>query len=117
MKTVAATDLVGLANRIFDGTVKVPGGRSARAAAVVARQALEESVDQRCADLIDGMRRASMRSKIILLRQLGDPEMGRKAQVAWAGLSNACHHHAYELQPPAAEVRSLLKLVAEIAEP
>jgi len=42
MKTAAATDLVGLANRIFDGTVKVPGGRSARAAAVVARQALEE---------------------------------------------------------------------------
>jgi hypothetical protein len=63
------------------------------------------------------MQRASMRSKIILLRQLGDPVVGRKAQVAWAGLSNACHHHAYELQPTAAEVRSLLKLVAEIAGP
>jgi hypothetical protein len=30
MKTAAANDLVGLANRILDGTVKVPGGRSAR---------------------------------------------------------------------------------------
>jgi hypothetical protein len=117
MKTAAATDLVGLANRILDGTVKVPGGRSARAAAVVARQALEESVDQRCAELIDGMQRASMRSTIILLRQLDDPVVGHKAQAAWAGLSNACHHHAYELQPTAAEVRSLLKLVAEIAGP
>jgi hypothetical protein len=58
-----------------------------------------------------------MRSKIILLRQLGDPVVGHKAQLAWAGLSNACHHHAYELQPTAAEVRSLLRLVAEIGEP
>ena len=50
---------------------------------------------------------------LILLRH-DDPEVGRIAQIAWDGLSGAVHHHSYELQPTTAEVRSLLRLVAEV---
>ncbi len=108
-----ALGLVMLAEQILDGVVPVPGGRAPRAAAVVARQALEEEVTARCAELATFAHRPRMRSRLILLRH-HHPEVGRIAQIAWDGLSGAVHHHSYELQPTAAEVRSLLRLVAEV---
>lgn len=108
-------DLISLAERFLDGTVPVPGGRAARAAAVVSRQALEQVVAGRCDELVSGLEWPSMRSQLILLREIGDSEIGRKAQIAWDGLSRACHHHAYELQPTGDEVRGLANLVRQIA--
>ena len=105
--------LVTLAERILDGVVPVPGGRAPRAAAVVARQALEEEVAARCAELATLVERPRMRSRLILLRH-DDPEVGRIAQIAWDGLSAAVHHHSYELEPTSADVRSLLRLVATV---
>ncbi len=90
-----AIDLVCTAERILDGVIPMPVGRVARAAAAVARQALEDAVAVQCSTLAAGLHRPTMRSQLILLRELGDREVGRKAQVAWDGLSQACHHHAY----------------------
>jgi hypothetical protein len=61
-------------------------------------------------------RRPTMKSQLILLRELGDPDIGRTAQIAWDGLSSACHHHAFELQPTSRDVRALLGLVIKVAE-
>ena len=108
-----AAGLITLAQQILDGVVPVPGGRAPRAAAAVARQALEEAVTARCAELATFVQRPRMRSRLILLRH-HNPEVGRVAQIAWDGLSGAVHHHSYELQPTTAEVRSLLRLVAEV---
>jgi hypothetical protein len=52
-----------------------------------------------------------MRAKLICVRVLLDADRGRLASVAWAGLSSACHHHAYELAPTAGEVAHLLSMV------
>ena len=109
------TDLIALADGILSGKVPVPGGRAPRAAAVVARQALEEEITLKCAQLAEFVHRPRMRSQLILLRH-HDRELGQKAQIAWDGLSQACHHHAYELQPTVTEVRSLLRLVMDVAE-
>jgi hypothetical protein len=46
------------------------------------------------------------------LRVLDESEFADAASVAWNGLSNACHHHAYELAPTVGEVRHLCRLVA-----
>jgi len=108
-------DLISLAEKSLDGTVPVPGGRAARAAAVVSRQALEQVVAGRCDELVTGLQRPSMRSQLILLREIGDSEIGPTAQIAWDGLSRACHHHAYELQPTVDEVHGLVNLVRQIA--
>ena len=61
-----ALGLVTLAEQILDGVVPVPGVRAPRAAAVVARQALEEEVTARCADLATFVQRPRMRSRLIL---------------------------------------------------
>jgi len=107
------TDLLGLALAILDGEIPVPGGRAPRAAAVVARQALEEAIAARCASVASLVQRPTTRCQLILLRY-DEPQIGKVAQIAWDGLSRACHHHAYELQPSDSEVRALIQLVAKV---
>ncbi|MET3806801.1 hypothetical protein ABIB25_003821 [Nakamurella sp. UYEF19] len=111
---MTAVDVLTMAEAVLDGSVSVPDGNSARAAAVLARQALEEIVDERCAAVAPGLARPSMRSRLIILTALDDADVGACAQAAWDGLSRACHHHSYELQPTAGEVRDLMGLVRSV---
>jgi len=115
MAATPAIDLLGLAERILDGVIPMPPDRIPRAAAAVARQALEEAVATQCDRLVEGLQRPTMRSQLIILRELGDRQIGGRAQVAWDGLSQACHHHAYDLQPTIDEVRGLVLLVHQVA--
>lgn len=110
-----AANLLDLADAILDGTITVPGASAARAAAVIARQVLEDAVERRCRELAGTVARPTGRSQLILLRELGDADVAAMAQTAWDGLSRACHHHSYELQPSAGEVRGLVGLVREVA--
>ena len=111
----APIEPLGLADAILDGSITVPGASAARGAAVIARQVLEEAVERRCRELAGTTGRPTARSQLVLLRELGDPEIAAAARVAWDGLSRACHHHSYELQPTVREVRALVELVREIA--
>jgi hypothetical protein len=86
-----------------------------RAAALLARQALEAGVQslwQRRSLDLEG---CSMRTQLICLRSyLGDPELAARAAHAWSALSRACHHHAYELAPTAGELGAWLPAVREL---
>ena len=84
-------------------------------AAFLVRRALEEIVDQRCADLDAQAPWANMRSKLLILRALDTAEAADRAAVAWNRLSNACHLHAFEMQPSTAEVEQLCGVVADTA--
>lgn len=103
-----------LAGAVLDGTIPMPKGRATRAAALLARQALEEIVRTLCSSAGFDMDRATMRSRLILLRELVDNEAANRAEVAWAGLSRACHQHAYDLAPTTIEVEHLITLVSEL---
>lgn len=43
------------------------------------------------------------------------PHIASLAQYAWDGLSQASHHHSYELAPTHAEVTALVELVDDVA--
>lgn len=89
-------------------------GQNARLAAVLARQALESIVEARCSSVDEGAVHASMKVKLIVLYALApDDESVRTLDYAWGRLSQACHHHAYELSPTVTEVRNLCESVAE----
>ena len=75
---------------------------------------MEEIVDQRCADLGAPAPGANMRSKLLILRALDTAEAADRAAVAWNRLSNACHLHAFEMQPSTAEVEQLCGVVAAL---
>lgn len=104
------------AERLLDGNVGAAGS-SARLAAFLARQALEDLVDERCRALGADVPEANMRSKLVVLRSLDTPERADAAAMAWNRLSNLCHHHAYELAPTVSEVRDLCGVVAVLLEP
>jgi hypothetical protein len=49
----------------------------------------------------------SRRAQFLLLPRYCNPEISHRAELAWATLSQAGHHHAYELGLTAAELRRL----------
>jgi hypothetical protein len=83
-------------------------------AAFLARRALEEIVEQRCTDLGASAPWATTRSKLLILRALDTAEVADRAAFAWNRLSNACHLHAFEMQPSTAEVEQLCGVVVAL---
>lgn len=76
-----------------------------RAAAVLARQAVELSLDEFWAQRSMPMIDASARGQFLALRlYLADEAMAAEGHATWSLLSRACHHHPYDLQPSRDEV-------------
>jgi len=109
---MSAVELLGQAQRLLNEP-RIDG-LSSRMAAFMARQALELIVDQRCTEVGAPASWASMRSRLAVLRSLDTEEAADSAAIAWNRLSSACHVHAFELQPSAAEVKHLCGVVASL---
>lgn len=82
-------------------------GNSARLAAFLARQAVEDLIDARCAALT-GVQAVvgTARAKLAVLKSLDTTPAGPALIDAWHQLTGFCHHHAYQLSPTVAEVRA-----------
>lgn len=109
---MSAAELLSQAERVL--TTRSTAGLSSRMAAFLARQALEEVIDERCAALGAPAPWANARSKLLVLRALDTAEAADRAALAWNRLSNACHVHAYEMQPSVDEVEQLCAVVAAL---
>lgn len=109
--------LLDHARTILKGTVRLPQSIATRAAAFLARQALEDTTRALCRRAGANIDRATMRSQLIVVRALHGDQVANKANIAWIGLSNACHYHAYELTPTVDELRHWLGLVADLSAP
>ena len=86
-----------------------------RAVALLARQALEHSLEDLWTkrDVKAGW--ATERSQLLCLPQvLGNDVLSAETALAWNSLSAACHQHAYDLSPTAAELTSWLDTVDEL---
>ncbi len=107
--------LLDYADQVLDGKVAL-GARGPRTAAVLARCALEDWLDELSVSWsTSAVSRPTTKSKLAVLGALRGVDVGERAKRIWHGLSRACHHHAYELQPSAAEVRSLVVQVRRLA--
>ena len=109
------SELLVLARAQLDAS----GSHSNRMACWLARAALEETIDRLLedADVTCG-ERASGRSKLSCLEvAYADSGVPARAQYAWSRLSEACHHHAYELSPTHSETQHLVDLVGALATP
>ena len=86
-----------------------------RAAAHLARQALEILLDNFWKEKAPGTEQTSTRAQLICLPSYvgGDGLAGRVAHT-WNALSQACHHHAYELAPTSAELAAWIKTVERL---
>lgn len=105
--------LLDYADHLLDGTLPL-GSRSTRVAAVMARSAFEDWLDEQCPWAVTAVIRPSTSAQLGVLDALDDADVGQRAKRVWHGLSRMCHHHAYELQPSPAEVRALVAEVRQL---
>ena len=110
--------------KVAQDLLRKPEARTAglwpRAAALLARQALEMSLDQFWKSQRLGLDLCTTRAQLICLRQYWpDKEEAGRIHLAWVALSRACHHHPYELAPTAGELEGWFGVVAGMlrAEP
>lgn len=103
--------LLDYACDILDGRVAL-GLRGTRTAALLARRAFEDWLDEQSASWSGSSYYGpTTRSKLVVLEALQGVDLGQLVKRTWQRLSAACHHHSYELQPSAAEVRDLVEQV------
>lgn len=86
-----------------------------RAAALLARQALEQSLDAYWNAKGMGLASLPTTPQLICLREyLNDEPLAARVRHTWNALSQVCHHHPYELAPTVAELSLLLDGVREL---
>ena len=92
-----------------------------RAAAIIACQAFEISLDRFWLAVAPSVGHASKRAQLICLAEYTDSKLASRIRYIWHGLSVACHHHAYELPPTAQELEGWLTdieaLIEEVKRP
>lgn len=84
------------------------------AAAVLLRAALEAAIDDHLTTVLPGIGRVPMRARLLVLSTASgtDRPAALEAALTWSLLSRAVHHHAYELSPTLAELRTWQTSVA-----
>jgi hypothetical protein len=105
-------DLLGGARQLLTRTDAATAGLWPRAAALLARQALERRIDRFWSEQGTSLDGCSARAKLICLSaRHPDPALARRVAHAWQALSRACHHHPYELPPTARELEGWMATV------
>lgn len=83
-----------------------------RAAALVARQAVEAALSLYWADSPSpALAACPMRTQLVCLAEMAGPEIAGVVSSSWASLSSACHVHPYDLAPTAPELLGWIKAV------
>lgn len=96
------------------GAAPTDGQNNMRSAAIVTRQVLEEALVEYMEKKHDKIRQPNFNAILVTLEYLSaeqDKEILRQVAWTWSALSNACHAHAYALEPTAAEVERWIEVV------
>lgn len=103
------TELIDESRSMLDAPPSPHPGLWERAAILLARQALEEALDDFWRARSPDLRHASMRAQLLCLGPLMNNHHDA-AQVAqlWGALSDACHFNALQPTPSAAQVHAWL---------
>ena len=108
------SELLALARGLLSRSLPETAGLWPRASALLARQALEAAVDRYWDARNLGLSGCPTQPQLICLsRYLDDADLAGRIHQTWSALSDACHHHAYELAPTAEELAVLLEAVEE----
>ena len=88
-------------------------GRWPQAAAILTRRSLEVGLDAVWVSRGVVMEEVSWRAQFLSLPRYVDASVARTAHHTYDALSQACHHHAYNLPPTAGE---LLRWIGNVRE-
>lgn len=108
-----AAQLVAIARDLLKRASPMTAGLWPRAAALLARNALEMAVDEYWTRKRIPLEPCPTFTQLLCLREyLDDSDLAGRVHHAWNALSRACHHHPYELAPTADELERLFETVA-----
>jgi hypothetical protein len=115
--SVSPEELLAAADQLLTTPVPGVGAQWPRACAVLIRLALEMTLDRFWVRVLPPAADCGMRQQLLLLPlyTTASPAAAGLAREAWLGLAGAAHHHAYELAPTAAELRTWHIKVSELA--
>jgi len=108
--------LVTVARDLLERADPMTAGIWPRATALLARQALEAALDDLWRLRAPGLEQCSAHAQLLCLPSYlpGDEELAERVCYTWAGLSRACHQHAYELPPTSSELLGWLATVEQL---
>lgn len=109
-------ELLTAAKEMLDHPAAATTGVWPRASAILARQALETAVDElwNANPATAGLAGCTMRSQLSCLPTYLHPATAHQITYVWAALSEACHYHAYEFAPTAAELTGWIDAVDQL---
>jgi hypothetical protein len=117
-------ELVVAAQRMIDDDSRATVSAWPRAAALLARQALERALADYWHARLPGAERLNMRAQLNCAQVYLGRELAGELTYTWHALSRATHHHPYELDPTREELSShvqstgrLVKALAAKAAP
>jgi len=99
---------LAIAQQLLERPDAKTAGLWPRAAALLARQALEQSLDERWRAKGLALDQLSTQAQLICLASYLDDPIATSLRQTWGALSSACHHHPYELAPTVEELRHLI---------
>ncbi|MEO8682767.1 MAG: hypothetical protein ABI665_27205 [Vicinamibacterales bacterium] len=112
---MAQAEVLTAARNLMERTDPATAGLWPRATALLARQALEATLDDLWRVRAAGMEQCSTRAQLLCLSYyLGDEVLAERVSYAWAGLSRACHQHPYELSPTSEELMGWLQTAEQL---
>jgi hypothetical protein len=113
------TELLAAARAaLADKSTEATAGGWPRMVALLTRQALENALSEFWAASpgTSGLGDCSRKSQLACLPFYLDARAAREAAYIWAVLSDACHYHAYELAPTAAELAGWINAVDKLIQ-
>ena len=113
--TDTPADLLGHAKGLLSRATPETRGLWPRAAALLARQALEQALDEYWKEKGLRLSECSTTAQLLCLTEyMKDGELAAEAHHVWASLSRACHHHPYDLAPTAGELERWIAAAARL---
>ena len=111
------TELLAAARAaLADKSAGAAEGGWPRMVALLTRQSLEKALSEFWAASpgTSGLGDCTRKSQLACLPFYLDARAAREAAYIWAALSDACHYHAYELAPTAAELAGWITAVDKL---
>jgi hypothetical protein len=110
-------ELLTAAQRLLDRPDAKTAGIWPRAAALLARQALEQGLDHYWCSKGLKLAHLGTRPQLICLEAyLSNGDVAARTNHAWWNLTQACHHHPYDLPANHVELKSWLSTVAQVLD-
>jgi len=112
---VKPVELLNIARTLTANADRQLGGTWGLAAALLLRQALEDTLDEFWVSALPGAEACSGRVQLICLPfYLSDKRLAAETASAWSRLSTVCHHSTVEMPPSLVDLDNLAATVERL---